>query len=181
MTDTMYCDSPVGRLLLAGRDGALVGLWIENQKYYMGSLKGETGENAASPILNQARQWLERYFRGEKPSIRELKLAPEGSGFRREVWNILCEIPYGQVATYGEIAKKIAARRGLSHSCAQAVGGAVGHNPISIIIPCHRVVGADGSLTGYAGGVEKKRRLLIHEGADMEKLHLPSRGTAISP
>ena len=179
MTDTMYCDSPVGRLLLAGRDGVLVGLWIEGQKYYRESLKGETGENAASPILNQAKQWLERYFRGERPSVSELKLAPEGSEFRREVWKILCGIPYGQVTTYGEIAEKIAASRGLSHSCAQAVGGAVGHNPISIIIPGHRVVGADGSLTGYAGGVEKKRSLLIREGADMEKLHLPSRGTAL--
>ena len=116
---------------------------------------------------------------GERPSVSELKLAPEGSEFRREVWKILCGIPYGQVTTYGEIAEKIAASRGLSHSCAQAVGGAVGHNPISIIIPCHRVVGADGSLTGYAGGVEKKRSLLIREGADMEKLHLPSRGTAL--
>lgn len=179
MTDTMYCDSPVGRLLLAGRDGALVGLWIEGQKYFQEPLKGEMRENPGSPILNQAKQWLERYFRGERPPIRELNLAPEGSEFRREVWKILCEIPYGQVTTYGEIAKKIAARRGSEHNWAQAVGGAVGHNPISIIIPCHRVVGADGSLTGYAGGVEKKQRLLTHEGVDMEKLYLPSKGTAL--
>lgn len=129
--------------------------------------------------LSRTKKWLDRYFAGERPSVTELRLAPEGSGFRREVWEMLCEIPYGQVTTYGTIAQRIAARRGGGGSWAQAVGGAVGHNPISIIIPCHRVVGADGSLTGYAGGIERKRWLLSHEGADMEKLHVPVEGTAL--
>lgn len=179
MTDTMYCDSPVGRLLLAGRDGALVGLWIEGQKYFQEPLKGEMRENPGSPILNQAKQWLERYFRGERPPIRELNLAPEGSEFRREVWKILCEIPYGQVMTYGEISGKIAESRGLNRMSAQAVGGAVGHNPISIIIPCHRVVGTNGSLTGYAGGLQRKIKLLKLEGVDMDHLFIPTKGTAL--
>ena len=99
--------------------------------------------------------------------------------FQKEVWKILCEIPYGEVTTYGGIAKQIAARQGLSSMSAQAVGGAVGHNPISIVIPCHRVVGADGSLTGYAGGIEKKRKLLALEGVDQKHLFVPARGSAL--
>lgn len=176
---TMGYDSPIGRLLLAERDGALTGLWMEGQKYYCDSLQGERLEKADTEVLHQAGVWLDRYFKGEKPSAGELPLAPEGSAFRREVWKLLCEIPYGEVTTYGEISKKIAAARGLSNMSAQAVGGAVGHNPISIIIPCHRVVGTNGSLTGYAGGLEKKIKLLTLEGVDMDKLSVPARGTAL--
>lgn len=179
MVDTICCDSPVGKPFLAGRDKALIGLWIEGQKYFPDSLQEETRENKDSEVLNQARKWLERYFKGEKPAISELPLAPEGSDFRKAVWKILCEIPYGKVMTYGEIARKVAARQGLQRMSAQAVGGAVGHNPISIIIPCHRVVGTDGSLTGYAGGIDKKRKLLAHEGVNLEKLYVPRRGTAL--
>lgn len=170
MVYTMYCDSPVGRLFLAEREDALIGLWIEGQKYFMGSLREETQEKSDSTVLNQARDWLERYFRGEKPAISELRLAPEGSPFRKAVWKILCGIPYGEVTTYGEIARKIASQQGLTSMSAQAVGGAVGHNPISIIIPCHRVVGTTGSLTGYAGGIEKKKQLLSLEGVDLGKV-----------
>lgn len=179
MLYTKYYDSPVGRLVLAEKDGALAGLWIEGQKYFFGSLKNEMAEEADTPALKRAAEWLERYFRGEKPSVSELVLAPSGSEFRKEVWKILCDIPYGKVITYGEIARKIAADRGLERMSAQAVGGAVSHNPISIIIPCHRVVGTDGSLTGYAGGLDKKISLLTLEGVDMKKLSVPAKGTAL--
>lgn len=165
---TASYESPVGELVLAAADGALAGLWIRGQKYFpenlLGAAKGETYE-----ILEQARAWLDRYFAGERPGPRELRLAPgvlaPCSDFRRQVWKLLLEIPYGEVTTYRELARRIADQRGLSGMSAQAVGGAVGHNPISIIIPCHRVVGTDGKLTGYAGGVEKKLQLLRLEGA----------------
>ena len=158
-----YYQSPVGQLMLAAEDDALIGLWLEGQKYFPGFLKEEPVDKDDAPVFRQTKNWLDRYFAGERPLISELKLSPSGSEFRREVWKLLCEIPYGEVITYGEIAKKIAAQRGLARMSAQAVGGAVGHNPISIIIPCHRVVGSDGSLTGYAGGIQKKVLLLEHE------------------
>ena len=116
----------------------------------------------------QAKEWLDRYFAGEKPRISELKLEPAGSEFRKAVWEALCQIPYGEVVTYGELAQKMAVLHNRERMSAQAVGGAVGHNAISIIIPCHRVVGANGSLTGYAGGIDKKIKLLTHEGAEKE-------------
>ncbi len=165
-----YYDSPIGRLLLAERDGALAGLWIERQKYFPDSWQGEVTVKPDTPVFKRTIDWLERYFRGEKPSVRELKLAPSGSEFRRAVWKLLCEIPYGEVTTYKAIAQKIAISRGLDSMSAQAVGGAVSYNPVSIIIPCHRVVGTDGSLTGYAGGLDRKVRLLILEGADRKKM-----------
>lgn len=179
MIYTMYCDSPIGRLLLAGKNSALIGVWLEGQKYFLGTLRNEVKEDNNSPILLQTKKWLERYFANEKPSVGELPLAPIGSEFRKEVWKILCEIPYGEVTTYGEIARKLVIQRGLSSMSAQAVGGAVGHNPISIIVPCHRVVGANGSLTGYAGGLDNKIKLLVHEGVDMERFFIPTKGTAL--
>ena len=179
MVYTSHYDSPIGALLLAERDGKLTGLWMEGQKYFLGSLREETQDRESSPVLRQAGLWLDRYFAGERPAISELPLAPIGSEFRKEVWQVLCEIPYGETTTYGEISQKIAARRGLERMSAQAVGGAVGHNPISIIIPCHRVVGSNGSLTGYAGGLQKKIKLLTHEGVDMGRLFVPRKGTAL--
>ncbi len=179
MTDISYYDSPVGRLLLAGRDGKLTGVWIEGQKYFPDFLGEEMREWADSPVLRQAGSWLDRYFAGEKPVAGELPLAPAGSDFRREIWQLLCEIPYGETVSYQEIAQRFAARRGLVRMSAQAVGGAVGHNPVSIVIPCHRVVGSNGSLTGYAGGLERKLRLLAHEGVDTERLFLPKGITAV--
>ncbi|HBA49266.1 MAG TPA: cysteine methyltransferase [Lachnospiraceae bacterium] len=164
-------DSPIGRLLLAEKDGALAGLWMEGQKYFPVSWREDVTVKADSPVFKNTIEWLERYFHGEKPSVSELKPAPAGSEFRREVWKLLCEIPYGKVTTYRAIAQKVAAARGLDSMSAQAVGGAVSHNPISIIIPCHRVVGTDGSLTGYAGGLERKVRLLIHEGVDLKQMN----------
>jgi len=157
--------SPIGEITLACDGENLVGLWLEGQKYYGGSIAGAMTENSGFPIFDAAKKWLERYFDGEKPDIPELPLAPIGGEFRQAVWKFLCEIPYGEVTTYGEIAAKIAAQTNRKSMSAQAVGGAVGHNPISIIIPCHRVVGANGGLTGYAGGIAVKAKLLELEGA----------------
>lgn len=179
MVYTSYYYSPIGTLLLAERGGKLTGLWMEGQKYFCGSLHEQMQDFENSPTLLQTKQWLDRYFAGEKPAIRELPIAPVGSDFQKEVWKILCEIPYGETATYGEISQKLVARRGLERMSAQAVGGAVGHNPISVIVPCHRVVGSNGSLTGYAGGLQKKIWLLAHEGADTQRLFVPKKGTAL--
>ncbi len=176
MLDTMRYESPIGELVLVQKNEALVELWIAGQKYFPDFRQKEIKEHADSRILNQTKEWLDRYFRGEKPLIRELKLAPEGSEFQRAVWKLLCGIPCGEVTTYGELSRRIAADRGLERMSAQAVGGAVSHNPISIIIPCHRVVGADGSLTGYAGGLDRKVRLLEMEGVDMKNLFVPATG-----
>lgn len=166
MTDRIvisYYDAPVGRLLLAAGEDALTGLWIEGQKYFPHDLQEVETQDDIHPVLLRARDWLDRYFAGKNPAVRELKLAPAGSEFQKQVWRILCRIPYGQVTTYGAIAKELAAEKGLASMSAQAVGGAVGRNPISIIIPCHRVVGAGGHLTGYAGGLERKKLLLALE------------------
>lgn len=139
----------------------------------------QTAAKKAAVVLRRAAQWLDRYFAGDKPMIAELPLAPAGSEFRQHVWQILCEIPYGSVITYGEIAKRMAGRMGRETMSAQAVGGAVAHNPISIIIPCHRVVGAGGSLTGYAGGIDRKMQLLELEGVDLSGYFVPAKGTAL--
>jgi methylated-DNA-[protein]-cysteine S-methyltransferase len=131
------------------------------------------------PVLQEGVAWLDDYFAGKKPKLSRLSLAPTGSEFQQQVWRILTEIPYGELTTYGKIAKEVAQRMGKARMSAQAVGGAVGHNPISIIIPCHRVVGANGSLTGYGGGMEKKIKLLEHEEVDMTGLFVPKKGTAL--
>lgn len=169
-------DSPLGRITLACDEKEnLVGLWMEGQKYFLGTLPEEPVYRDDLSIFTQTRDWLERYFSGNRPDPKELPLAPIGGNFRQEVWGILREIPYGQIMTYGEIARTVAARRGLASMSGQAVGGAVGHNPISIVIPCHRVVGTGGSLTGYAGGIEKKIKLLELEGVDMSHLSVPKK------
>jgi len=154
----------------------LVGLWLEKQKYSLSEAMTEKNELS---IFYATKNWLDRYFAGEKPTLSELAIAPVGGKFRQEVWAILCEIPYGEVVTYGDIAKKIAVKMNKKNMSSQAIGGAVGHNPISIIIPCHRVVGANGSLTGYGGGIRRKQKLLELEGVDMSKLFVPKRGTAL--
>ncbi len=173
--------SPIGVITLAcdGEGKNLVGLWNEGQKYHGGTIPEPMIEKSDIPLFDITKRWLDRYFDGEKPDISELPLAPIGSEFRKEVWKILCEIPYGQVVTYGDIAKKMAMKFGKKSMSAQAVGGAVGHNPISIIVPCHRVVGANGSLTGYAGGVTMKMKLLELEGVDVAGFFIPKRGTAL--
>ncbi len=174
-----HYDSPIGRISLAGRKDAFMGLWIEGQKYFLGSLKEEVTERNEEPVFGSVKSWLDRYFAGERPQTDELDLSPEGSAFRKTVWKILCEIPYGELTTYGKIARELTDAYGFEKMSAQAVGGAVAHNPISIIIPCHRVVGTGGSLTGYAGGIEKKIWLLKHEKADMSGLFVPKKGTAL--
>ena len=216
--------SPLGQMTLAcDADGKnIVGAWLEGQEHFLGSLAGEQGKAKKTPVLEQACQWLDRYFAGQRPDPRELPLAPAGTAFRRKVWEKLLAIPYGQVVTYGDLAREVAAagkssQKGGSKSAAgtkkiaakaatgtkkaaakaatgaekttaktaagpknsasqaagagkmsaRAVGGAVGHNPISIIIPCHRVIGAHGNLTGYAGGLDKKVALLRLEGVKL--------------
>ena len=176
---TMHYDSPIGGLVLAATQSHLIGLWMEGQKYFAVTLPQEHVHNTPVPPLVQTAAWLDAYFAGERPGIDALPLAPIGGEFRQQVWQILCEIPYGALMTYGQIAQELKKRAGRQSMSAQAVGGAVGHNPISIIIPCHRVVGSNGSLTGYAGGIDKKRWLLEHEGADMQRLYMPTKGTAL--
>ena len=178
MIYTTQYQSPIGTLLLAAKEDALVGLWFFGQKYFLGSLKEPMTEQKDHPVLVHTINWLDRYFAKENPEIRELKLAPAGSDFRKAVWEILCEIPCGELTTYGEISKKIAKKFGNQHTSAQAVGGAVGHNAISVIIPCHRVVGSGGNLTGYAGGIDKKLWLLAHEGVHTEALSVPKKSAA---
>ena len=178
MVYTTHYQSPLGALLLAARGDALAGLWLEGQKYFLGSLKEPAEPMEGHPVLLQAGDWLSRYFAGKRPDSGELKLDPGGGEFRRTVWEELCRIPYGSVTTYGALARTVAARLGRASMSAQAVGGAVGHNPISILIPCHRVVGADGSLTGYAGGIDKKLWLLDHEGVETDRFFVPDNSTA---
>ncbi|MCD7922965.1 MAG: methylated-DNA--[protein]-cysteine S-methyltransferase [Clostridiales bacterium] len=172
-----YFDSPMGRILLAADEVGLTGLWFEGQKYFPGH-SDEKKEEKETAYLKQAKCWLTVYFSGKEPDF-AVPVHLQGTDFQMAVWKILQSIPYGQTMTYGEIAKKIAAQRNRQRMSAQAVGGAVGHNPISIIVPCHRVVGADGSLTGYAGGIEKKVRLLTLEKADMTRFFVPKKGTAL--
>ena len=162
MINTIHYTSQLGDILLASRNEKLIGVWFEGQKHYLNNISGDIIEKE-DEILSKTKNWLDKYFNGEKPPINELDLAPEGTNFRCEVWKILCEIPYGKTTTYGDIALKIAKNRGIEKISAQAVGGAVGHNPISIIIPCHRVIGSNGKLTGYAAGLDKKIFLLKHE------------------
>ena len=158
-----YYTSPLGQITVASNGEQLTGLWFDGQKYYADTL-GNDYEEKVLPVFEQTDRWLDVYFRGEKPDFTP-PLALRTTEFRRMVWEILLTIPYGQTMTYGQIADRIVGQKGLGKMSAQAVGGAVGHNPISLIIPCHRVVGSDGSLTGYAGGIDKKRRLLELEGA----------------
>lgn len=164
---TLY-NSPLGILTIAGDGKNITGVWLEGQKYFCATVTEPLIEKDDLPVFIKTKNWLDRYFQGKKPLIKELPLAPQGNDFRQAVWKILCEIPYGETLTYGEIAKKIAAQMNRKSMSAQAVGGAVGHNPISIIIPCHRVVGSNGSLTGYAGGIDKKIKLLQLDGIKVE-------------
>ena len=177
MTFVQHYDSPLGGILLAADETGVTGLWFDGQKYFARGLSAERVERD-TPALSAARRWLDIYFTGREPDFIP-PLHPIGSGFRQSVWELLLQIPYGQTATYGQIARQLAAKAGLPHMSAQAVGGAVGHNPVSIIVPCHRVVGADGSLTGYAGGIERKIVLLCLEGADTARFRIPKKGTAL--
>lgn len=177
MTFLQHYNSPLGGILLAADEIGLTGLWFDGQKYFARDLPAEHVEQN-TPVLSEAKRWLDIYFTGREPDFTP-PLHPIGSVFRQSVWEILLQIPYGQTTTYGEIARQLAAKLGLPRMSAQAVGGAVGHNEISIIIPCHRVVGTNGSLTGYAGGIDKKVKLLELEHTDMTELFVPEKGAAL--
>ena len=177
MTYTMHYDSPLGKILLAADEEGLTGVWFETQKYFAAKLPPEN-EEGTTPVLGDACRWLDVYFSGREPDFTP-KLHLIGSDFRQAVWALLLQIPYGQTVTYGELARQLAEKQGRPRMSAQAVGGAVGHNKISIIIPCHRVVGTGGSLTGYAGGIDRKVKLLALEQTDMTRFFVPKTGTAL--
>lgn len=193
LQDVSHYHSPLGDMLLAADEIGLTGLWFEGQKYFARGLSGldnlsnprnssaqcasaqtaspkyasiEGTSKQTLPIFETAKRWLDVYFSGREPDF-SVPIHLIGTDFQKEVWQILCTIPYGQAMTYGEIANKLAQKRQLAHMSAQAVGGAVGRNPLSIFVPCHRVLGANGSLTGYAGGIDKKRTLLRLEGIEL--------------
>ena len=159
--------SPLGGITIAGAENAVTGLWFDGQKYF-GSTLSPNCEEKILPVFEQADLWLDIYFSGKAPDFTPPILFT-ATDFRKAVWEILLKIPYGETMTYKEIASEIARQKGVPKMSAQAVGNAVGHNPISLIIPCHRVVGADGSLTGYAGGIDKKAKLLELEKAEIQK------------
>lgn len=170
MTYISHYHSPLGNILLTADDSGLCGVWFERQKYFAAGLDPKDmievtevfGEKEL-PVFLQTKRWLDLYFAGKKPDF-SVSLHFTGTQFQKEVWKLLLDIPYGATTTYGEIAKILADKRGSAHMSAQAVGGAVGHNKISILVPCHRVLGSDGKLTGYAGGLDKKKWLLELEG-----------------
>ena len=157
MYDMIRVASPLGLLTVVAENEKLIALVIDGQKYAERHFAGEARDKE-TPILQLAKNWLEQYFDGKKPDVTVLPLAPKGTDFQRKVWNALLEIPYGQTISYGDLAAKL-------HSSPRAVGTAIGRNPLSILIPCHRVLGSNGSLTGYAGGLENKAKLLKLEGS----------------
>lgn len=170
-------DSPLGAITLGSDGRSLIGLWFDGQKHFAATLCAEH-EEGSLPVFEDAARWLDAYFEGKEPDSTP-PLALRGSAFCRKVWEVLLTIPYGQTTTYGEIARILAARQGFDKVSARAVGGAVGRNPLSIIIPCHRVIGAQGSLTGYAGGLGRKLRLLALEGVDTTRFSIPRTGSAL--
>ena len=177
MVYTCTYKSLLGDMLLSADETGLTGVWFEGQKYFANTLPAER-VSRETKILTEAKKWLDVYFSGKEPKFIP-PLHPAGSAFRQAVWQILLQIPYGETITYGEIARQMAKINNTPHMSAQAVGGAVGHNEISIIIPCHRVVGRNGSLTGYAGGIDKKISLLKLEHTDMSRLFIPKKGIAL--
>ena len=172
-----HYQSPLGGITISSDGTALTGLWFDGQKYFASTLGADYTEKDL-PVFVEAKRWLDIYFSGREPDSTP-PLSLNGSAFRMAVWQILQSIPYGKTITYGNIARQLAAQQGKARISAQAVGGAVGHNPISIIVPCHRVVGAGGSLTGYAGGIDKKVQLLELEGIDPTEFTVPTKGTAL--
>lgn len=162
-----YYDGPIGKIMLASNGKELTGLWFEGQKYFGSTLAKEPIEKDL-PIFEQTKRWLDLYFEGQVPNFL-VPLCFETTPFRKRVWDILLTIPYGETRTYGQIAKKIARQKGIEQMSAQAIGNAVGHNPILLIVPCHRVIGSNESLTGYAGGIEKKAWLLAWEKTHSEQ------------
>ena len=177
MTYICKYNSPLGGITIASSGEAITGLWFEGQKYF-GDTLPEQYEEKKLPVFEEAKRWLDIYFQGKEPDFMP-PLLMETTPFRKAVWEIMLEIPYGKTMTYGEIAERIARQKGIARMSAQAVGGAVGHNSISLMIPCHRVVGTNGSLTGYAGGIDKKVKMLTLEKTDMAGFFIPEKGTAL--
>jgi len=177
MTYIYYYDSPLGGITVSSNGSEILGLWFDGQKYFGDTLPKEYEEKDL-PIFEEAKRWLNIYFSGEAPDFTP-PLKIDTTPFRKAVWEIMLTIPFGQTMTYGGIADRIAKQKGIAKMSAQAVGGAVGHNAISLIIPCHRVVGSNGSLTGYAGEIEKKVQLLTMEKIDMSAFFVPKKGTAL--
>lgn len=177
MVYTCETASPLRTITLACDADAIIGLWFNGQKHFGNILPTQT-EQKELPLLRDAKRWLELYFSGREPDFTP-PLRYDSTPFRQTVCEIMLTIPYGRTMTYGEIAAEVARRRGIDRMSAQAVGGAVGHNPISLMIPCHRVVGTNGSLTGYGGGIQRKLRLLELEHVDMSRFFVPKKGTAL--
>ncbi|MCM1186756.1 MAG: methylated-DNA--[protein]-cysteine S-methyltransferase [Lachnoclostridium sp.] len=167
MTYIYHYPSPLGNITVSANDSEITGLWFDGQKYFGDTLPRDYEERTL-PVFEETKIWLDIYFSGKSPDFTP-PLKMESTPFRQAVWEILLTIPFGETMTYGEIARVVAKKRGLAKMSARAVGGAVGHNPISLIIPCHRVVGTGGNLTGYAGGIEKKEWLLTMEKSNPEK------------
>lgn len=159
-----YYNSPLGKMIILANETAVIGVCFETQKHCNFLQEAITDDN--NQIILATKNWLDKYFLKQQPQISTLALAPCGNEFRKCVWQILINIPYGQTTTYGDIAKQVCKKLGKTKMSAQAVGNAVGHNPIAIVIPCHRVVGKNGKLIGYAGGMDKKQFLLAHENAE---------------
>lgn len=176
---TVYSHPELGDLTIASDGNALTGLWLEGQKYFASKVAGNLETCDDLPVFAQARTWLDRYFAGDPLPVATLPLNPSGTAFQLRVWKMLAAIPYGELRTYADLAAQITREDGGKKASARAVGTANGRNPLSIILPCHRAVGSDGSLTGYAGGIERKVWLLKHEGVDMTGLYVPKRGTAL--
>ena len=177
MTYSYEYDSPLGTIKLSCDEEALTGLWFNGQRYF-GNILPKKTERKELPLFLEAKRWLDIYFSGKEPDFLP-PLRYDSTPFRKAVCDIMLTIPYGKTMTYGEIARIIAKQKGIEKMSAQAVGGAVGHNPISLMIPCHRVVGTNGSLTGYGGGIERKVKLLELEKADMRTFFVPKKGTAL--
>ena len=176
MEYTCHYDSPLGGITLAADGASLTGLWFDGQKHFAATL-APVHEEKTLPVFDGAKRWLDVYFGGKAPGFTpplNLKMSP----FRRAVCGIMLTIPFGRTMTYGEIARIIAGKNGLRRMSAQAVGGAVGHNPVALIVPCHRVIGANGNLTGYGGGFERKLRLLELEGVNMDGFFIPKKVAA---
>ena len=175
----MQYETPlIGTLTVASDGEAISGCWFDNDRYFGYGVDEHMELNEDDPVLVQAREWLDRYFAGEAPDPRELPLAARATDFQLRVREAMLDIPYGQTTTYGAIAKRLEAETGKRQS-ARAVGGAVGHNPLCLIVPCHRVVGSNDNLTGFGGGIDMKIALLEHEGAMKPTFKRPTKGTAL--
>ncbi len=162
--------STIGNIIICCDENEnIIGLWFEGQKYFADNIDGKFIVNDKLKIFKKTKNGLSKYFEGKKTNIKEIPIRFMGTTFQKAVWKILCKIPYGKVRTYGDIAKEIAKQQGITKMSAQSIGNAIGHNPISIIVPCHRVLGKNGNLTGYAAGIDKKKFLLELEQSNMIK------------